>query len=49
MSIGLPDIARQVKAFFAAVPQIEHNWTTNRPGIPKTKDHVGATNPRARQ
>jgi len=34
MSIRLPDMGRQV--MFVAVPQIDHNWTTNRPGIPKT-------------
>jgi hypothetical protein len=33
----LPDVPRQVKAFFVAVPQIEHNWTANGAGIPKTQ------------
>jgi hypothetical protein len=36
-SIRLPDFRHQVNAFFAAVPQIERNWTAHRPAPPKTR------------
>jgi hypothetical protein len=32
----LPAEARQFKGLFVAVPQIEHIWTAQRPGTPKT-------------
>jgi hypothetical protein len=43
----LPDFSLQVKGFFVAVPQIEHNWTPHRPLPPQTLNDLGATNMRA--
>ena len=39
----LPLGAVAVKPSFAAVPQIEHNWTTRRPAPPSNLNGVGAT------
>ena len=43
----LPLSALEVKPSFAAVPQIERNWTAHRPGTPSNLNGVGATKFRA--
>src|SRR6202030_1506173 len=44
---GLPLKSLQVNALFAAVPQIEHNWTARRLASPQASDTLGATSARA--